>query len=477
MGAYASQLNCVILAAGEGKRMHASGSKVLCKVAGKEMLRWVIDAARASQVGELCVVASGKDVESAAEGCEICEQTKRLGTGHAVMCARGFLEPRAQGDTLVLCGDAPFIDRDTICGALDLHRLQGNAVTVISAEVEKPAGYGRIIRRGDSLAAIVEDRDCNDAEAEIQEINSGAYWFKTRALLEALESIKNNNAQGEYYLTDAVAIIIAKGLRAGCFRAENEFVALGANRPSELLRLNEIANRSAIERHLENGVHFVCADGVVIGPDVELGAGCTVEPNTQLYGRCKIGEGCVLGPGTLLTDCEVGEGCLINASQCAQSKIGSRVRIGPYVNIRPGSLIADEVKIGDFVEIKNSSIGRGSSIAHLTYIGDSDVGSFCNFGCGVVVVNYDGEEKRRTTVGDYAFIGCNTNLIAPVSVGDAAYTAAGTTVAQDVPAGALALGRVKQRNIEGWAAKKLQKYIEKKGGAPYAPQQFGGNLK
>lgn len=462
MGELASQLNCVILAAGQGKRMHAAGSKVLCEVAGKPMLRWVIDAARAARVGELCVVASGGDVKSAAEGCEICEQKERLGTGHAVMCARGFLQPRGAGDTLVLCGDAPFIDKDTITGSLALHREQGNAVTVISAVVEKPKGYGRIIRRGDSLAAIVEDADCNDAEAEINEINSGAYWFKTASLLRALDMIKNDNAQGEYYLTDAVAIIISSGERAGCYAAASDDVALGANNPADLLRLNEIANNAAIERHLAAGVHFVSRDGVVIGPDVVIGAGATILPNTQMYGETSVGAGAVIGPNTLLVGCEIGENSVINSSQCRQSRVGANVAIGPFSQLRAGSDIADGAKIGDFVEIKNSAIGRGTSVAHLTYIGDADVGSFCNFGCGVVVVNYDGEKKQRAAVGDYAFVGCNTNLVAPANIGEGAYTAAGTTVTEDVPAGALAVGRAKQRNIEGWAAKKLKSYIEKK---------------
>ncbi|MEG0751759.1 MAG: bifunctional UDP-N-acetylglucosamine diphosphorylase/glucosamine-1-phosphate N-acetyltransferase GlmU [Oscillospiraceae bacterium] len=462
MGDTATQFNCVILAAGEGKRMHASRSKALCEVAGKPMLRWVIDAAKTAGIGEICVVASKDDVKSVAQCCEIAEQKERLGTGHAVMCAREFLQKRANGDTLVLCGDAPFINRETIVGALELHSLQSNAVTVMSAIVGDPKGYGRIIRRGDSLAAIVEDADCDDAQAEICEINSGAYWFKTADLLAALEKIRPDNAQGEYYLTDAVAIIIASQKRAGCFAADSPFVALGANSPLDLLHLNEIANRAAIARHLEVGVHFVSCDGVVIGPDVEIAPGATILPGTMLYGATEIGEGSTIGPNSLLCDTSVGKNTVFNASQGYDSKVGDNVKIGPFVQLRPNSEVCDDVKIGDFVEIKNSRIGRGTSLAHLTYIGDSDVGECCNFGCGVVVVNYDGEKKNRTTVGDFAFIGCNTNLVAPVRVGNGAYTAAATTVTEDVPDGALAIGRARQKNIEGWAARKLRAYIEKK---------------
>ncbi len=458
----ADSTSCVILAAGEGKRMHAKQSKVLCEVSGKPMLRWVIDAARAAGIKTICVVASGEDVKSAADGCEIREQKERLGTGHAVMCARDFLAEHPDGDTLVLCGDAPFIDRETIAAAHAVHAQAHSAVTVISAVVDDPKSYGRIIRKGDALSGIIEAADCDDSQAKIREINSGAYWFRTDALLQALSGLKNDNAQGEYYLTDAVALLLAAGERASCYTASSSDVVLGANRPADLLELNELANRRAIERHLANGVHFIARDGIVIGPDVEIAPGAIILPGCMLYGSTKVGAGAKIGPNSLLSNLTVGENTVFNASQGYDSVIGANAKIGPFVHIRPDSVIDDRVKIGDYVEVKNSHIGEGTSLAHLTYIGDSEVGKHCNFGCGVVVVNYDGEVKNRTTVGDFAFIGCNTNLVAPVQVGDGAYTAAGTTVTKDVPAGALAVGRARQTVIEGWAAKKLQKYIAKK---------------
>ena len=455
-------LSCIILAAGQGKRMHAAGSKVLCEVAGKPMIGWVIDAARSAGIKDICVVASSDDVKKAAVGCQICEQKERLGTGHAVMCAREFLKNHAGGSTLVLCGDAPFIDKKTIEGALRSHIEGGCGVTVISACVEDAGSYGRIIRSGDRLEAIVEAADCTPEQREIKEINSGAYWFDSAALLSSLDRLKDNNAQHEYYLTDAVSIISSDGMPAGCYAAESANIALGANSPADLLQLNETARREAIGRCLANGVHFINIDGVVIGPDVEIAPGATILPGTQLYGKTKIGAGAEIGPNSLLVDCTIGENSVINACQCHESRVGANAKIGPFVQLRPNSDIGDEVKIGDFVEIKNSTIGRGTSVAHLTYVGDADVGSYCNFGCGVVFVNYDGVNKCRTTVGDYAFVGCNTNLVAPVTVGDGAYTAAGTTVTNDVPAGALAVGRARQRNIEGWAAQKLKPYIAKK---------------
>ena len=453
---------CIILAAGQGKRMHAAGSKVLCEVAGKPMLGWVIDAARSAGIDDICVVASSDDVKKAADGCTICEQKERLGTGHAVMCARDFLQSHAGGSTLVLCGDAPFIDKKTIEGAYKSHIGGGCGVTVITARVENAGSYGRIIRNDSGLEAIVEAVDCTAEQLEINEINSGAYWFDTAALLASLDSLTDSNAQHEYYLTDAVSIISKSGKPAGCYAAESANIALGANSPADLLQLNETARREAIGRHLAGGVHFVNIDGVVIGPDVEIAPGATILPGTQLYGKTKIAAGAEIGPNSLLYDCTIGENSVINASQCRESQVGANAKIGPFVQLRPNSNIGDEVKIGDFVEIKNSTIGRGTSVAHLTYVGDADVGSYCNFGCGVVFVNYDGVSKSRTTVGDYAFVGCNTNLVAPVTVGDGAYTAAGTTVTNDVPAGALAVGRARQRNLEGWAATKLKAYIAKK---------------
>ncbi|MEG0833140.1 MAG: bifunctional UDP-N-acetylglucosamine diphosphorylase/glucosamine-1-phosphate N-acetyltransferase GlmU [Oscillospiraceae bacterium] len=453
---------CVILAAGMGKRMHSAHSKVLCEVAFKPMIRWVVDAARAAGISGVCAVVGDDDVKAILPDCKIEYQTERLGTGHAVMCARGFLENCEEEHVLVLCGDAPFIDRETILGALSLHKDSGAAVTAISARLAEPAHYGRIVRESGDFSAIVEYADCTQQQLQINEINSGAYWFKKSGLLFALDRIKNDNAQGEYYITDAVAILAADGQKAVCYEGKNETAVLGANNAADLLELNEAAKKAIISRHLENGVSFVSTDGIVISPDAVIEAGAQILPGTLIKGKSFVGKGAVIGPNSILENTEIGERTVFNASQGYESRVGADARIGPYVHLRPDSIIEDSVKIGDFVEVKNSRVGEGTSLAHLTYIGDSDIGRFCNFGCGVVVVNYDGVSKFRTIVGDYAFIGCNTNLIAPVKIGNGAYTGAATTVTQDVPDGALAVGRARQTNIEGWAAKKLQKYIEKK---------------
>ena len=297
MGEKNNVKKAVILAAGQGKRMRAATSKVLCEVTGKPMLLWVIDAARGAGVDEICVVASEKDVMEAAEkaGCCIREQAERLGTGHAVRMAEDFLKEDS-GDTLVLAGDAPFMDSGTLKQAYELHVRQGNAVTVISAEIGDPGRYGRIIREGDALKGIVEAADCTDEQKRIREINSGAYWFNTGRLTEALQQIRNDNAQGEYYLTDAVAILIGAGYKAGAYTAASEDVVLGANDPAGLLLLNEIAARRAIDRHLENGVQFRLRDGVIIGPDVVIEAGAVILPGCTLTGTPILEDATVIVP-------------------------------------------------------------------------------------------------------------------------------------------------------------------------------------
>ena len=454
------QDNCaVILAAGDGKRMKSKKPKVLCEVLFTPMLAWVIASCEQAELTNLCVVTgNGADqVEAFLEGnYRTVLQSERRGTGHAVMMAREYLREFAGGNVLVLCGDAPFMDAGTIQSALEVHTRQNNAVTVITAELDEPGGYGRILRNDSGIAGIVEQKDADEDQLLIREVNSGTYWFKTDDLLAVLEELTCDNAQGEYYLTDTVALLLNKGKKAGAYCADNSDVNLGANDRKTLCELNEIARDRSLEAHMANGVEFVTTDGVVIAPSVQIGAGTTILPGTILRGYTEIGENCVIGPNTLLEDTFVGDDTVLNAVQAYQSKVHSQVKIGPFTHLRPGSEIKSHVKIGDFVEVKNSVIGEGTAVAHLTYVGDSDVGKNVNFGCGTVTVNYDGVNKFRTQIGDDAFIGCNTNLVAPVKVGNGAYTAAGSTVTKDVPDGALAIARSKQENKEGFAERKLR---------------------
>ncbi len=448
--------SAVILAAGEGKRMKSSLPKVLCRVLEEPMLGWVLDSvAQAGFSNENVGVIVGNGAETVTKYMSekgfsrSFLQSERKGTGHAVMQAMPLISESE--NVLVLCGDAPFIDAETIKASLEEHLSAKNAVTVVTAEVDDPTGYGRIIRgENGGFLRITEQKDCSETEKQIREINSGVYWFSAPALAEALPKLGTANANGEYYLTDTIGIIRTAGLNAGAYRAENPQLVLGANTRANLLSLNEIARKSVIEKHLENGVEFICTDGIIIGKDVEIGAQTLIYPNTILRGTTKIGRGCVIGPNSVVENTAVGDNTALNNVQAYDSIVGNDVKVGPFVQLRPGTILHDGVKIGDFVEVKNSEIGEKTCVAHLTYVGDSDVGQDVNFGCGCVTANYDGINKFRTVIGNHAFIGCNTNLVAPVEIGENATTGAGSTITGNVPADSLAVERTDTKIIEHW---------------------------
>lgn len=461
--------NVVILAGGQGKRMKTDKPKVLCNVIGEPMLEWVITACENAQLEKICVVKGfAADVideyvnkRSSKAEIQTVMQEERLGTGHAVMQAKEFLEAHKDGNTLVLCGDVPFIDEDTINGALELHIQRDCSVTVVTSRVENPTGYGRIIRNDKGISGIAEHKDCDPYQLAITEVNSGCYWFKTADLLDVLFEITPENAQGEYYLTDCIELLIAKGKTADAYISRNPNVALGADDRRGLLMLNDIARSEIIGKFLDDGIEFCCTDGVSIGNNVTIGAGTVIHSGVILRGNTVIGENCVLGNNCIIENTKVGNNVNLNNVQAYESIIEDDVKIGPYVQLRPNSHIMKGVKIGDFVEIKNSTIGEYTAVAHLTYIGDSDVGANVNFGCGVVTVNYNGDKKFRTVIEDNAFIGCNTNLVAPVRVGKGAYTAAGSTITKDIPDNALAIERGKAEIKEGYASRKLKARTEK----------------
>ncbi len=453
--------NCaIILAAGEGTRMKTSKPKVLAEVLFKPMLDWVIDRTKQSGVEDICVITghmSESIITHLSEDIETALQSERLGTGHAVMQARDFITRHGDADVLVLAGDAPLVDAETITTAHKLHRRTLNAATVISAKVDNPFGYGRILRdTNGALLRIVEERDASNAQKTITEVNSGAYWFKAQALLTALDQLQTmhnlspDSKSKEYYLTDTLEILIQLNLGVTAFGARTNHVVLGANDRVQLAQLNEIARREELNRHMLNGVSIPCADGILIGPDVEIGADTSILPGTILRGKVVIGAACTIGPNTLIENSLIGNNVHLNATQCYESSVADGTQIGPFVRIRPGSTIGEYVHIGNFVEIKNSSVGRETKISHLSYIGDSDVGSDVNVGSGCATVNYTGKEKYRTVIKDGAFIGCNTNLVAPLTVGKNAYTAAGSTVTEDVPDSSLAIARARQINKKGW---------------------------
>ncbi len=447
------------MAAGEGKRMKSKTPKPMLEVLFRPMADWALRAVRDAGIGDVCVVCppNNEMLEHFAARCETAVQREKLGTGHAVMQAKHFLDAHAEGDIVVLNGDMPLMTADAVQSALAHHRKNGSAVTVITACVENPAGYGRIVRENGSLARIVEHKDADEATRAITEINSGAYVFAAPALMEALSRLQNNNAAGEYYLTDTIDLIRETGGRADAFDAGDARIVLGANDPWQLYELSKIANESCIRAHMNGGVRFMSLDGILIAPDAVIGPDTVILPGTVIKTGCVVGSGCTIGPNSMLENCRIGDESTVNASQITGSRVGDHVSIGPFTQVRPDCDIKDYAKIGDFVELKNSVVGERTSVAHLTYIGDSDVGSGVNFGCGVVTVNYDGKQKWRTTIGRDSFVGCNVNLVAPVSVGDGAYVAAGTTVTEDVPPGDMAIGRARQVNKKGYAEGRINK--------------------
>ena len=440
----------LVLAAGDGKRMKSRHPKVLCEVLFKPMLSWVIDSCRLAEIEELCVVVAPDADEVRAvlpEGCRTAEQAEKLGTGHAVMMAADFLEEHRDCSVLVLYGDAPFVDEETIRGALREHRENGHDLTVVAARLEDPTGYGRIIRdENGGLRAIVEQRDADEKTRLIQEVNSGIYWFEAAFLLDALNKLGTDNAQGEYYLTDTVAIAVSEHRPAGIYRAESPDVILGANSRKELARLNEIARKRVIERQLDQGVNIPFPDSVVICPDTVIGRDTTVLPGCILR-RSRIAEGCLIGPYTMLTGCEVGEGARVEQSTGEDSQVAGGARIGPYARLRPGAVLEEASHVGNFVELKKSRLGKGAKANHLTYLGDSEIGAGTNIGAGTITCNYDGKHKFKTTIGEGAFIGSNTALVAPVRVGDGALIGAGSVITKDVPDGEMGIARGRQKNL------------------------------
>ncbi len=463
--------NAIVLAGGKGKRMMVNYPKPLLPVLGKPMLSWVLDAVTASGMEQVCIVKgfAHEQIDAFLQGkFPTVLQAEQRGTGHAVMQAKDFLKASLEDNpqdnhTLVLCGDAPFLDSETITQAYALHSKKNHAVTVITAQIDNPHGYGRIVRNASKqVLGIVEEKDASEVQRAIGEVNSGAYWFRTLDLLAALEGLSCENASGEYYLTDTVKILLEDGKGVGAYCTSNPDVVLGANSPRDLLRLSELVRQRIIDKHLDGGVFFSSIDGIEIQPDVQIGIGTQILPGTILRGNTTIGEGCVIGPNCVIDSCTIEEGVQLNYVQAYQSQIEKNVKIGPFVHIRPNSHIKTGVKIGDFVEIKNSTIGEGTAVAHLTYVGDSDVGKKVNFGCGTVTVNYDGIIKSRCEIGDHCFIGCNTNLVAPVKLGKYAYTAAGTTVTKDVPEYSLAIDRGAMTVKEGYSLRKFSGKIDPK---------------
>lgn len=439
----------VVLAAGQGTRMKSKLYKVLHPVAGKPMVGHVVDqveAAGADKIVSIVGVGAEKVQEYLGDRSEYAVQAEQLGTGHAVLQAKDLLSGEA-GTTLVICGDTPLLTAETLNGLFDYHQKTGAKGTILTAHAEDPTGYGRVIRNtSGSVEKIVEQKDATSAEAAVQEINTGTYCFDNQLLFAALNEVGNDNAQGEYYLPDVIEILKDKGEIVGAYQMEKEAESLGVNDRVALAEATRLMRARINEKHMRNGVTFVDPAATYIDSEVEIGQDTIVEAGVVLKGRTVIGEDCFIGANSEISNSKIGDRVRVTSSNIEDSIMEADSNVGPYSHLRPNSVIGKEVHIGNFVEVKNANIAENTKVGHLTYVGDADLGKNINIGCGTVFVNYDGANKHRVEIGDNAFIGCNTNLIAPVSVGENVYVAAGSTITDDVPSESLAIARARQVN-------------------------------
>ena len=449
----------IILAAGKGTRMKSKYPKVVHKVCGKEMVNHIIDVSKKSGVKDVVTIL-GHESEVVKnvlpKDTMIAMQTEQLGTGHAVKMAKEYINDE---DTIViLCGDTPLIKEETLKRLFDYHIENEYTATVLTTKVENPTGYGRVIRdeNGD-LLKIVEQKDGNAEELAVNEINSGIYCFKGQMLRESLDLLDNNNAQGEYYLTDTIKILRDKGFKVGAFNGSTIEELMGVNSRVELAKAEALMRKRINEQHLVNGVTIIDTEATYIEADVEIGSDTIVYPGVMLHGNTKIGNECIIGMNSSITNSTIGNNTEVKNSTIIDSNVGDNTTVGPYAYLRPKSNIGNNVKIGDFVEVKNATIEDNSKASHLSYIGDAHVGKDVNIGCGVVFVNYDGKNKFKSEVKDGAFIGSNSNLVAPVVVEEKGYVATGSTITDNVPEGALAIARERQVVKEGWVEKKAQR--------------------
>jgi len=448
----------IILAAGEGKRMKSEYSKVIHKVGGKPIVERVCNSVKNAGIDKCVLVVGHKReqvMEVVGDRAVYAIQEEQLGTGHAVMQAVPYINDADR--VVILCGDAPLITDETIKAALNIHEEKKLSATIFTAEFDNPAGYGRIVRDNKSnVVAIVEDKDASETEKLIKEVNSSMYCFDKEALCNALDKLDNNNAQKEYYLTDVIKIMINEGKKVDTYIVPDKNEIMGINNRIQLNEAETILRKKINYKHMTNGVTLINPDNTYIEEDVVIGSDTVIYPGNILEGNTVIGNNCVLAQNNRITNTTIGNGTEIVSSVLIDSKVGNNTHIGPFAWLRPKSNVGDNIRIGDFVEIKNSNIGNGTKVSHLTYVGDSDIGENVNFGCGTVTVNYDGINKHRTVVGNNVFIGCNTNLVAPVKLGDRVYTAAGTTVTKDVPDDSLVIGRCRQEVKENWTKGKIK---------------------
>jgi bifunctional UDP-N-acetylglucosamine pyrophosphorylase/glucosamine-1-phosphate N-acetyltransferase len=444
----------VVLAAGQGTRMKSKLYKVLHPVAGKPMVQHVLDHLKSVQLDNVITIVGfgAEKVKEEINGeTEFVVQEEQLGTAHAVLQADELLKD-AKGTTIVACGDTPLITGETFRQLVEHHEKNQASATILTAKTSQPAGYGRVIRNDAmQVERIVEHKDANEEELLVEEINTGTYCFNNEDLFSTLKKVSNDNAQGEYYLPDVIELLKKEAKLVTAYETDDFDETIGINDRVALAEAEKVLRRRINEQHMRNGVTLLDPDTTYIGTDVIIEQDVTIYPGTTIQGDSKIETGAVIGPNSELNNAHVGSDTTVKQSVIHDSSVGSSVQVGPYAHIRPESEIGNHVKVGNFVELKKSSLDDHTKVSHLSYIGDAELGENVNIGCGTITVNYDGKEKHLTKIEDNAFVGCNSNLIAPVTVGKNAYVAAGSTVNKDVPSDALAIARARQTNKEGYA--------------------------
>ncbi|MGH2894087.1 MAG: bifunctional UDP-N-acetylglucosamine diphosphorylase/glucosamine-1-phosphate N-acetyltransferase GlmU [Solirubrobacteraceae bacterium] len=450
----------VILAAGQGTRMRSTVQKLLHPLCGRPIIEWPVAAARAAGAGKIVVVdGPGRRLEPALNGAvTLAVQERPLGTADAVRSAIG--EIGGEDTVVVLNGDAPLITAETLRALIENHRHGGVAATIATVTLDDPRGYGRVVRAPDgTVERVVETKAAGDAteeELSIREVNTGMFAFEGAALASALQEVRADNAQGEHYLPDVLPIMRAHRLTVAAFELSDPDELLGINDRVQLADVAGVAQRQIHERHMLAGVTIVNPAATVIDAGVTIGPDTVIAPFTSLHGTTAIGRGSTVGPSSTLIDATVGDGSKVLHSYVTGAVISNKVSVGPFAYLRPGTVLREGSKAGTFVEIKNSDVGKGTKVPHLSYIGDADIGEGSNLGASTITANYDGYRKHRTTVGSRVKTSVDTTFVAPVSIGDDAYTAAGSVITTDVPPGALGVARSRQTNIDGYAERRRQ---------------------
>ena len=446
----------VILAAGQGTRMKSKLYKVLHPVCGMPMVEHVTNNVQQLGVEKIVTIVghgAEKVQQQLGEKSEYALQAEQLGTAHAVQQAASMIEG-LPGTTLVVCGDTPLIRPETMQALLDHHGETAAKATILTAIAENPTGYGRILRdEAGSVSKIVEQKDASPEEQQVKEINTGTYCFDNEALFEALKLVSNNNVQGEYYLPDVIEILQKQGQVVAAHATDSFDETLGVNDRVALSEAERIMRGRIAEKHMRAGVTIIDPATAYISAEAQIGADTIIQPNVTIEGNTVIGEDCIITSNSHISNSIIGSRTEIRSSHVYDSKVGEDTAVGPFAHLRPETELGNEVKIGNFVEVKKSTVGNSSKVSHLSYIGDAIIGTNVNVGCGSITVNYDGKDKHLTTIEDDSFIGCNSNLVAPVTVGKGSFVAAGSTISKDVPADSLAIARARQENKEGYVSK------------------------